>query len=178
MTRPIDWGAIFVPESPLFEIVLRGTIMYIVLFLALRFLMKRNTGQIGVADLMVIVLVSEVSQTALVGEAKSVTEAALSVGVILFWSFVVNWVSFHVPALSTLTAAAPLTLVEHGRLNRQNMRRELITYDELVSQMRLHGIEDIAQVRCARLEGDGSFSFLRVEDNGEQTETPEKRKAT
>ena len=166
MTRPVDWAAIFVPTSPLVEIVIRGTVMYLVLFLALRFLSKRNTGQIGVADFMVIVLVSEVAQSAFIGEAKSVVEAALSVGVILFWSFAVNWVSFHVPGLAALTAAKPLPLVKNGRLNRQHMRRELITYDELTSQMRQHGIENVSEIRSACLEGDGTFSFIRI-DQGE-----------
>lgn len=173
MTRPIDWEAIFVPTSPLLEILVRGTVMYLVLFLALRFLLRRNTGQIGVADLMVIVLVSEVSQTALVGEAKSVVEAAMAVGVILFWSFAVNWLSFHVPALATLTAAEPLPLIEDGRLNRRNLRRELITLEELTSQMRQHGIQEVSEVRSACLEGDGTFSFLR-RDAGE-VDGPEKK---
>ncbi|WP_375457679.1 DUF421 domain-containing protein [uncultured Enterovirga sp.] len=166
MSLSIDWAAIFVPTSPLVEIVIRGTVMYLILFLGLRFLLRRNTGQIGVADLMVIVLVSEVSQSALIGEAKSVVEAGLSVAVILFWSFAVNWVSFHVPALAQLTAAKPLPLIENGRLQRRNMQRELITFDELTSQMRQHGIQAVAEVRSAKLEGDGTFSFIRT-DEGE-----------
>lgn len=167
----MNWGEIFVPTDSLLEIVVRGTVMYFILFMALRFFLKRNTGQIGVADLLVIVLVSEVSQNALVGEAKSVLEAALAVGVLLFWSFAFNWLSYHVPALARLTGTKPLILVEDGRMLRHHMRRELITRDELESQMRESGIDELAKVRTARLEGDGTISFIKVDD-GEVSNRP------
>lgn len=161
---PVGWRDIFVPTVSLPEVIVRGTLVYLLLFLALRFFLKRNAGQIGVADLLVIVLVSEVCQGALVGEAKSIVESGLSVAVILFWTFTLNWLSFRFPALAQLTASKPLRLVEDGRLNRRNMQRELITYEELASQMRQHGIETVEGVKSACLEGDGTFSFIRMDD--------------
>ena len=69
---PVNWNAMFVPEHSLVEIVLRGTIMYIVLFSILRFFMKRQSGVIGIADLLVIVLIADAAQNAMANEYKSI----------------------------------------------------------------------------------------------------------
>lgn len=160
----MNWREILVPTLSVPELLVRGTLIYLLLFFALRFFLKRNTGQLGVADLLVIVLISEVSQNAIVGEAKSATEAVILVAIVLGWSHGLNWLSFRVPALATLTAGKPLPLVENGRLLRANMRRELITLDELMSQMREQGLDDMSKVKAAYLEGDGAFSFIRADD--------------
>jgi uncharacterized membrane protein YcaP (DUF421 family) len=54
----------------------------------------------------------------------------------------------------------PLKLVENGRMLRRNMRKEFITEDELVSQLRTHGVEDVSHVKVARLEPDGELSVI------------------
>ena len=87
----IDWQAMFSPEHALIEIVLRGTMMYIVLFSILRFFMKRQSGVIGIADLLVIVLVADAAQNAMANEYKSITEGTLLVVTIVFWNFAVDW---------------------------------------------------------------------------------------
>lgn len=172
----MNWNEVFVPTDSLLEVVVRGTIMYLALFFAMRFLLKRHAGELGLADILVIVLVSEAAQNALVGEAKSVTEAFLLVGTILFWSFALNWLSYHYPVVARLTGAGPLQLVKDGRMNLGNMRRELITKDELMSQLREQGIDDLAKVKSACLEGDGSFSVIR-KDDGEVTGPPARSRA-
>ena len=76
-----DWNAMFVPAVGLFEIVLRGTIMYLVLFAILRFLGRRQAGHFGPADLLVIVLIADAAQNALGAEYRSVTEGILLVSI-------------------------------------------------------------------------------------------------
>jgi uncharacterized membrane protein YcaP (DUF421 family) len=156
-----------VPQTSLVEVVLRGSMMYVLLFLALRYLMKRHAGQVGIADILVIVLISEAAQNAMVGEAKSVTEAAILVCTILFWSYAINWLSDRVPALRSLGGGDPLPLIENGRMHKRNMERELLTEDELMSQLRQHGVETISQVKRACLEPDGNISVIRAKDDGE-----------
>ena len=74
-----DWQALFVPEHSLLEIALRGTIMYLALFLVMRFVMQRQAGAVSLADLLVIVLIADVSQNAFSNEYKSLTEGLLLV---------------------------------------------------------------------------------------------------
>ncbi|NNM71449.1 DUF421 domain-containing protein [Enterovirga sp. DB1703] len=157
-----------VPQTSIPEVLLRGSIMYLMLFLALRYLMKRHAGQVGIADILVIVLISEAAQNAMVGEAKSLVEAAFLVGTILFWSYVINWLSDRVPFLRSLGGGDPVPLIQDGRFNRRNMDRELLTEDELMSQLRQHGIERVAEVKRACLEPDGNISVIRVRGGDEQ----------
>lgn len=116
----MNWREMLVPQTAILEVVGRGSIVYVLLFLALRYLMKRHAGQVGIADILVIVLISEAAQNAMVGEAKSVVEAAILVGTILFWSYAINWLSDRVPFLRSLGGGDPVPLVEDGPAQAQH----------------------------------------------------------
>jgi len=159
-----DWSAMFRPELALAEVVLRGSIMYLLLFVAMRFLLKREGGQVNIADLLVVVAIVDGAQPAFSGKAQSITESALFVLTILFWAWALNWLSWRFRRLRFLTQAPPLVLVEDGRLNRANMRRALMSKEELMQQLREEGVEDLARVRRAMMEGDGEVSVIRNDD--------------
>src|SRR5918998_4148430 len=95
----IDWQELFVPQMPLAGVFLRGTLTYVMLFLILRFLLKRQSGVIGIADLLVIVLIADAAQNAMANEYKSITEGVMLVLTIVFWNFAIDWLGYHVPAL-------------------------------------------------------------------------------
>jgi len=162
----IDWQEIFIPTNSIPEIILRGTFTYIMLFLILRFLLKRQTGVIGVADLLVIVLIADATQNAMASEYKSVTEGTVLVLTIVFWNFAIDWLGYRFPAFQRLTRPPPLPLIENGRMLRRNMQKEMITTEELESQLRQQGIEHCSEVKKAFIEGDGSISVIR-KDKGE-----------
>lgn len=82
----VDWQAVFVPSVSILEMVVRGTIMYFVLFLLLRFSPKRQVGAIGVGDLLVVVILADAAQNAMTGSYGSVTEGAILVATILLWN--------------------------------------------------------------------------------------------
>lgn len=71
----VDWQAMFVPATGLAEVALRGTLMYLALFVILRFMARRQSGHFGPADLLVIVLIADASQNALGAEYRSVPKA-------------------------------------------------------------------------------------------------------
>ncbi|MFC1458868.1 DUF421 domain-containing protein [Microvirga arabica] len=162
----VDWTAMIVPEHSLLEIVVRGTIMYIVLFSILRFFMKRQSGVIGIADLLVIVLIADAAQNAMANEYKSILEGVLLVLTIVFWNFAIDWLGYHFPLIQRFTRPPPLQLIKDGQFLRRNMRQEMVTVEELMSQLRQQGIDDPAQVKKAFIEGDGRISIIR-HDNGE-----------
>ncbi|MXQ14812.1 DUF421 domain-containing protein [Microvirga makkahensis] len=170
----VDWQAMFSPEHSLIEIFLRGTIMYIVLFSILRFFMKRQSGVIGIADLLVIVLIADAAQNAMANEYKSITEGVLLVLSIVFWNFAIDWLGYHIPLIQRFTRPPPLQLIKDGQLLHRNMRQEMITREELLSQLRQEGIEDPVQVKKAFIEGDGRISIIRADngDTGRQNNDP------
>ena len=165
----VDWQKAFVPQLSVAEIFLRGTVVYFLLFAFLRIL-RRETGAIGITDLLVVVLIADAAQNAMAGEYVSVTEGAILVGTIAVWDYTLDWLGYHSPAVARLIRPAPLTLVKDGRMLRRNMKRELITEEELMSQLRQQGVGDLSEVESARLEGDGRVSVVKKEsgDGGGQ----------
>ncbi len=156
----IDWQEMFIPVHSIPEIILRGTMTYIMLFLILRFLLKRQTGVIGVADLLVIVLIADAAQNAMANEYKSITEGTLLVLTIVFWNYAIDWLGFRFPAFQRLTRPPPLLLIDDGKMLPRNMRQEMITTEELMSQLRQQGIADPTKVKKAFIEGDGRISII------------------
>jgi uncharacterized membrane protein YcaP (DUF421 family) len=163
----IDWIELIVPTHSLAEIALRGTIMYLVLFLILRFVKLRQSSTIGIADILVIVVIADAAQNGFAKEYKSLTEAILLVLTIVFWDTSLNWLSYRFKPFERLLAPLPLSLIEDGRMNRRNMRQEYITEEELRGQLRQQGVEKVSEVKTACLEANGEISVVKFsEDSG------------
>ena len=156
----IDWHATFVPTVSLLEIIVRGTLIYLVLFAMLR-IMRREAGGLGIADVLVIVLIADASQNAMAAEYKSVTEGVVLVGTILFWDYTLDYVGYRFPRFQRLVRPVALPLIRNGKMLRQNMKREMITEEELLSQLREEGVESVTAVKSACLEGDGRISVIK-----------------
>lgn len=170
----IEWRELLVPTHSIAEIVLRGTIMYLSLFLIMRFVMLRQTSSIGIADILVIVVIADAAQNAFAKEYKSVTEGVALILTIVFWDQFLNWLSYRSRTFERLLAPPPLLLVENGKMNRRNMRKELITEEELNGQLRQQGIGDLAEVRRAHIEANGEISVLK-QSNGDSPPNRKKR---
>lgn len=153
------------PTVSLAEVVLRGTFVYLLLFFVLRVL-RREAGAIGISDLLVVVLIADAAQNAMSSEYKSVTEGAVLVGTIVAWDYSLDWLGYRFPAFGRLLRPAPLPLVKDGRALRQNMRKEMVSMDELMSQLREQGVEHLSEVKKCYLEGDGHVSVIRRESGG------------
>lgn len=155
-----------VPTTPLLEIVLRGSVMYLSLFTLLRVVLKRQAGTVGITDLLVVVLIADAAQNGMAGEYKSITEGLLLVGVIIFWSFLLDWLGYRFESVRSWIHPPPLLLVKDGRFIRKNMRKEFITEDELMGEVRKQGVDELKQVRQAFMEGDGHISVLKANGKG------------
>jgi uncharacterized membrane protein YcaP (DUF421 family) len=160
----IDWQKLFVPEQSPLDSIIRGTIVYLMLFIVMRFLLQRRSGGLGMADVLVIVLIADATQNAMGSEYRSVTEGALLVLTIVFWDRTIDWLGHRFPRPRRFTRPPPLLLIKDGQLLRQNMRAEMITTEELLSELRQQGLEDPAKVKCAFLEGTGELSILKREE--------------
>ncbi len=156
----MDWDAIFVPTLPLGEIILRGTVVYLCLFFMFRVL-RREAGEIGISDLLVVVLIADASQNAMASEYRSITEGLILVATIAFWDYFLDWLGYRFAAVERLLRPAPLLLVRDGHMLKKNMRRELIRDDELMAQLREQGITHLDEVKRCYLEGDGHVSVIK-----------------
>lgn len=168
MFGEVDWNALFAPNTPLLEIFLRGSIMYLGLFAILRLVLKREAGGIGIPDILVVVLLADASANGLADDYTSVTDGLLLVGTIIFWSHALNWLGFHLPRVQKFFRPRALPIVTNGELRRENMERELLTDEEVMSALRKQGVDDVAEVKVAAMEGDGQISVVPYEED-EQT---------
>lgn len=159
----MDWKSIFSPDVPLFEMILRGSVMYISLFTLLRVVLKRQTGSLGMTDLLLITLIADASQNAMAGQYNSIADGIVLVSTIIFWSYAFDWLSFKFPWFGRLIEPPPLPLIRNGKLLYRNMRRELITEQELMGHLRQQGIDEVGKVKEAFMESDGHISVVEQE---------------
>ncbi|MET0502272.1 MAG: YetF domain-containing protein [Candidatus Binatia bacterium] len=168
----IDWESVFIPSLHIGEIVLRGTIVYLFLFVLLRIL-RRGAGAIGISDLLVLVLVADAAQNAMASEYKSITEGLVLVTTIVLWDYLLDWLGYRFPGLRPLLRPAPSLLIKNGRVQRRNLAREMITEEELVEQLREQGVASIEEVKESFMEGDGHISVITKD-----SKKPRKRQST
>lgn len=154
---------LFALETPLLEIILRGSCMYLGLIVLSRFFLRRESGVGSVSDMLVVVLLADASQNAMAGEYRTITDGLVLVSTILAWSYLIDWLSYRLRFVERLIRPRPLLIVKDGKLIHHNMRKELITRGELLQEMRAEGIERLHQVAEARMEGNGQISFIKRE---------------
>jgi len=153
-----------VQVSP-WELIIRGTTVYWFLFLLFRFCLRRDAGSLGLADVLVIVLIADAAQNGMAGEYKSVPEAMILVGTIAGWNYLIDRMSYHYSWFARFAEPRVVTLIRHGSIVRKNMQREMITDEELESQLRLAGAGSVEEVKHASLEPDGHISVLKYRDH-------------
>lgn len=157
----LDWGELFgLSVSPL-ELIVRGSAMYLFLFMLFRVVVRRRIGAVGMADILVLVIVADAAQNAMSGEYKSITDGAILVGTIIAWDVLIDWLNFRVAGLRPWLEPPPLLLVRNGQLMHRNLRHEFVTEDELRSKLREKGVKDFSEVAEARMESDGNVSVIK-----------------
>ena len=160
-----DIGAALTPDVNILETVVRGIVMYLAIFLMLRVILRGRSSAVTVSDLLVFVLVSDAAQNAMAANYLSITNGIVLVGTIFLTSFSVDWLAFRFPRVQQFVHPERKPLVVDGRVLRKTLKEELMTERELMTQLRLNGVEDVAEVKAAYLEGNGEVSVLKVSEN-------------
>jgi uncharacterized membrane protein YcaP (DUF421 family) len=172
----MDWDAVFGLNVSPWELIVRGTLMYWFLFIAFRIAMRRRTGSIALADILLLVLIADAAQNAMAGEYRSFPEGAVLVATLIGWNIAVDWASYKFEPFRKLAEPAPLPVVWRGRIMHKNLKYELVTVDELKAKLREKGIDDLSLVKAAYIESDGEFSVLtkNAKQSGEVDESTRK----
>ena len=169
----VDWRRVLYPSTPVLEIFLRGTVMYLGLFVFLRVILKREYGAMSITDILVIVLIADAAQNGMADNYRSVTDGLLLVLVIIGWAYALDRLSFRFALVARVLKSAPLPLVRDGRMLRRNMRHELVTEDELWAHLRRQGVERLEQVKLAMVESDGTISVIQRHEGTDEEPRPE-----
>lgn len=147
-------------EVPVWETIVRGSAIYLSLFAIFRFVMRRDFGSVGIADLLVLVLVADAAQNAMAGGYTTITDGLILVATLIFWNVLFDWLAYHFPAFERFAQAPAVRLIQNGRYLRRNMRREMVTVDELEAKLRGEGVDDVRDVAKATLESDGKITVV------------------
>jgi uncharacterized membrane protein YcaP (DUF421 family) len=161
---PVDWRALFLPGTPLLETFIRGSSVYLGLFVLMRFVFRREAGASRISMLLLLVLMADAVQNAMSGTYTSVTDGLLLVATIMAWDYALDWLASYFPRFAELIHPRPLLLVRRGQLMRDNMRQELVSEQELWTGLRQHGVRELDEVESAYMEGDGKLSVFRREE--------------
>jgi uncharacterized membrane protein YcaP (DUF421 family) len=162
------------PEISPFEKIFRSAIVYLFLLVAFRLLGKRQVGQMTPFDLIVLLIISNVLQNAMIGPDNSVTGGLIGATTVLMLNWLVAGLALKSRRVERLVEGAPTILVHHGRVMEEHLKRELISREQLLSALRRQGIFDISEVKVAVLEESGALSVLREEQpNSSQGHSPE-----
>ncbi|WP_441288573.1 DUF421 domain-containing protein [Sorangium sp. KYC3313] len=148
-------------SKPLWEIALRTTLVYLALVILIRVIPKRRTGHLSPNDMLALILIGGMAADGIMGGSSSPADALLMIALIVMWGYVLDILEFRVPFFRRCLRDTQTTLVRDGRLQRDNMRREMVTEEELQAALRRQGITDITTVRSACLEADGEISVVK-----------------
>ena len=142
------------------EVVLRTIIVYVALLIGLRIAGKRELGQMAPFDLVVILVISNAVQNAMVGQDTSLTAGLVAAATLLLVNSAVNRLGLRPGKLGGRLMGSPSLLVNDGHFIDANLRREGITRDEVMMALREHGVDKAEDVETAVLEVDGAVSVI------------------
>jgi uncharacterized membrane protein YcaP (DUF421 family) len=141
-------------------VVARTALVYLAVSLGLRVAGKRELGQMTVFDLVVILLIANAVQNAMVGPDTSVQGGILAAATLLVINRGVTWLRLQGGPWGRLIEGTPSILVEDGEFVEPRLRKEGIDREELEMVVREHGLTSISDVKLAVLETDGSISIV------------------
>lgn len=157
----VDWQDLFSLTVPPLELFVRGSFIYLLLFAIFRLVLRRDVGSVGMADVLVLVIIADAAQNGMSGEYRSITDATILIATIAGWNLLLDFLCYRFPALRRLLEARELTLIRDGRMIKANLRRELLTEEEVMSKLREQGVAELAEVRAAYMERDGNISVIK-----------------
>jgi uncharacterized membrane protein YcaP (DUF421 family) len=152
---------ILIPDTPIVEKIIRPAIVYLFLLLAFRIAGKRELGQMTPFDLIVLLTISNVLQNAMIGPDTSLGGGLIGAAAMIGLNGVLARVTFRFPRLARILNGEPTVLIENGQTNSANLRREVMTVEELQRALRKHDLdwEDLPRIERAMLELDGTVTI-------------------
>jgi uncharacterized membrane protein YcaP (DUF421 family) len=156
---PSIWNDLFVSDVPYLEKGIRTLIVYVAVLLGLKLAGKRELSQLNPFDLVVLLLLSNTVQNAIIGNDNSIAGGLFGAAVLLLANhFLVRYL-FKSGRLDKVEGR-PDVLVTDGRILRERLDKEMITVSELESAARKQGITSVAEIKECRLETGGALTFV------------------
>jgi uncharacterized membrane protein YcaP (DUF421 family) len=155
--------------NPILDIILRSAAVYFFMMIALRITGKKQLSQLNTTDVILILLISNAVQNAMVGNNTSLEGGIIAASVLFIINFILRKLMYKYEKLSKFLQEKPEILIHNGNLDFKILSKLNITSEELREAMREHGVEYFKDVKLAMLEIDGNISIISGETNLRQT---------
>ncbi len=155
--------------NPYLDIILRSASVYLFMLIALRIFGKKELSQLNTADVILILLISNSVQNAMVGSDTSLLGGLAAAAVLFIINFTFKRLMFKFPKFSDFMQDKPEILIHEGKLDFKTLSKLKITSEELQEAIREHGVEHFSDVKLAMLEIDGNISIISGQKNLRQT---------
>ena len=167
--------------NPILDIVLRSLAVYFFMVIAVRVFGKNQLSQLNAGDVILLLLISNAVQNAMVGPNNTLLGGIVAALVLFVANFIVKKFIFKSKFVKELIEDRPYILVKDGKIFQDVLKKVQISEDELEESVHEHGIETVAEVKLAILEVDGNISVVSIDKNSNQThysrhKTRDKRK--
>jgi uncharacterized membrane protein YcaP (DUF421 family) len=161
--------------NPYLDIVIRSAAVYLFMVVALRVFGKKELSQLNTADVILILLISNSVQNAMVGNNTTLWGGLAAATILFAINFILKKLMFKYKKIGDFIQEKPEILIHNGNLDFNSLSTLNITNDELKEAMREHGIEHFADVKLAMLEIDGNISIISGDKNLKQTHYKRRR---
>ena len=141
-------------------VILRTVIIYFALLLAIRLMGKRQLGEMELSEFVVASLIADLASHPLQDVGIPMTNGLVPILTLFCFELLIAGVSLKSIRLRSLLFGRPSTLIIRGTIDQREMHRNRFTVDELMQEMRKHGLFDLSQVEYAILETDGRLNII------------------
>ena len=155
--------------NPILDIVLRSLAVYFFMVIAVRVFGKNQLSQLNAGDVILLLLISNAVQNAMVGPNNTLLGGIVAALVLFVANFIVKKFIFKSKFVKELIEDRPYILVKDGKIFQDVLKKVQISEDELEESVHEHGIETVAEVKLAILEVDGNISVVSIDKNSNQT---------
>ena len=148
--------------SGLLRVVVVGPLAYLALILFLRISGKRTLTKLNAFDLVVTVALGSTLSSIVLTKSVALLEGVLALATLIGLQYLITWSSVRSSSIKALVKAEPTLLAHKGGLVDGAMRRQRMTWDDVLAALRSEGLDDLSQAAAVVLETDGSISVLKT----------------
>ena len=149
----------WIPQESVLDLIIRGIVVYVSLWVLLRFIGKKHVGELSPFDLVVLLILSETVDGSLIGDDHSLTGGLISAATLVGVVQLVGYFTWRFKMVERFVDGLPRILVRHGAVCDDTLNGEQVTRSELLEALRREGHSSLTNVRLAVLETDGSITF-------------------
>ena len=155
--------------NPILDIVIRSLAVYFFMVIAVRVFGKNQLSQLNAGDVILLLLISNAVQNAMVGPNNTLIGGIVAALVLFVANFIVKKFIFKSKFVKELIEDQPYILVKDGKIFPDVLKKVQISQDEILESVHEHGIENISDVKLAILEVDGNISVMSIDKDSNQT---------